>query len=98
MECHKVFIKTTKNEKLDWNKYISIYSDGAKAITGENSYLIIKLKKFKSHMKWTRCFLHRHAHAVKPMSENLKNVLSEVVKIVNYIKSTTAVYIVFDAM
>jgi hypothetical protein len=29
----ELFIETTKNENLDWNKCISVCSDGARAIT-----------------------------------------------------------------
>ncbi|XP_025418323.1 protein FAM200A-like [Sipha flava] len=61
----ELFIETTKNENLDWNKCISVYSDGAKAITGKNSGLIVKLKELMPHIEWTHCFLHRHALAAK---------------------------------
>lgn len=83
----ELFIETTKNEHLDWNKCISVCSDGARAITGKNSGLMVKLKELMSHIEWIHCFLHRLALAAKKMPDNLKNVLSEAVKIVNYINS-----------
>jgi len=61
----ELFIETTKNEHLDWNKCISVCSDGARAITGKNSGLLIKLKELMPHIQWTHCFLHRHALAAK---------------------------------
>ncbi|XP_025418956.1 zinc finger MYM-type protein 6-like, partial [Sipha flava] len=36
----ELFIEITKNENLDWNKCISVCSDGARAIIGKNSGLI----------------------------------------------------------
>jgi hypothetical protein len=50
-------------------------SDGARAITGKNSGLIVKLKELMPHIEWTYCFLHRHALATKQMPDNLKNVI-----------------------
>lgn len=55
--------------------------------TGKNSGLIVKLKELMSHIEWTHCLLHRHELVAKKMPDNLKNVLSEAVKILNYIKS-----------
>lgn len=94
----EVFIESTKNEKLDWKKCIAVCSDDAKAITGKNGGLIVKLKEIMPHMEWTHCFLHRHALAAKKMPDNLKNVLSEAVKIVNYIKSRPLQYRLFSIL
>lgn len=64
----EVFIETTKNKKLDRNKCISVCSDGARAITGENSGLIVKLEEFMPHIEWMHCFLQRHIFAAKKTS------------------------------
>jgi hypothetical protein len=64
-----------------------VCSDGARAITGKNNGLIVKLKELISHIKWTHFFLLRLAFTAKKMPDNLKNMLSEAVKIVSYIKS-----------
>jgi hypothetical protein len=43
-DIFELFIETTKNEYFGLNKCISVCSDGARAITGKNSGLIVKLK------------------------------------------------------
>lgn len=45
---------------MDWTKCIAMHSDGAKAIIGKNSGLVVKLKDLMPKTEWTHCFLHRH--------------------------------------
>jgi hypothetical protein len=83
----KVFIEATEPFEIDWNKCISICSDGARALSGKNSGLIARLKTLMPNANWVHCFLHRQALAAKGMPDDLRQVLAEAIKVVNYVKS-----------
>jgi hypothetical protein len=72
---------------LDFKFCVGICSDGAAAMTGGFSGVITQIKKLAPECKSTHCFIHRENLATKKMSPELNNVLSEVVKIVNYVKA-----------
>lgn len=84
---YKVFVQATEPFEFDWKKCVSICSDGAMALTGKKSGLIARLKSLTPNASWVHCFLHRQALAAKKMPDELRQVLNEAVKIVNYIKS-----------
>lgn len=83
----KVFIEATEPFEIDWNKCVSICSDGARALSGKNSGLIARLKTLMPNANLVHCFLHRQALAAKEMPDDLRQVLVEAIKVVNYIKS-----------
>ncbi|KAL0829821.1 hypothetical protein ABMA28_003304 [Loxostege sticticalis] len=62
-------------------------TDGAKAMTGRISGLISRIKNLAPEVKSVHCALHREALASKKIPDDLKTALSEVVKIINYIKA-----------
>lgn len=56
-EClFDLFVDTTTSYNIDWKKCIAICSDGAKALTGHKSGLIVKLKSIMPNAEWTHCF------------------------------------------
>ena len=62
-------------------------TDGTAAMTGRRSGVVDKIKDLTPECKLIHCFIHRESLASKQMSTELNNVLSEVVKIVNYVKT-----------
>lgn len=87
-EClFQSFMEATKRFKIDWGKCIAICSDGAKSLTGVKSGLVHRLRAIMPNAKWVHCFLHRQALATKKMPAELQQVLTEAVKVVNFIKS-----------
>jgi hypothetical protein len=71
----------------DYKQCIATCSDRAKVMTEEKSGLTVTSKTHMLSAVWTHCFLHRHALIAKKMLTNLQNLLSHVVKIVNFINS-----------
>ena len=61
-------------------------TDGAPAILGNTSGFAIWVKKEAPQVSVTHCFLHRYALASKSLPKNLRQVLSDSVKIVNLIR------------
>ncbi|VVC24878.1 Ribonuclease H-like domain [Cinara cedri] len=75
------------NNNVDLKNCISITTDGAAAMTGKHVGLIKLVKDIVPSLKWTHCIIHREALASKQMPKILTDVLAQIVKIINYIKS-----------
>ncbi|GBL82095.1 Zinc finger BED domain-containing protein 5 [Araneus ventricosus] len=69
----------------DNDNCVNVCTDGAKAMTGKMSGAVAKIKG--NGCSSVHCILHQHALAMKKMPPFKKEVLSETVKIINFIKS-----------
>ncbi len=76
-----------KKNEISWNFSPSIRTDGAAAMVGHISGSLARIQNKNKIVESIHCCCHRQALAVKRMHENLKLVLNDVVKIVNFIKS-----------
>ena len=75
------------NQNFEWKKKIGcLCTDGAPAILGKTSGFAALVKKEAPQVNVTHCFLHCYALASKTLPENLQQVLSDSVKIVNLIR------------
>lgn len=75
------------DNNIKWQSCISICSDGAASMTGSIKGFTTLAKKENCNITTNHCFLHRQALIAKGLTEDLNEVLQEVVKIVNYIKT-----------
>ncbi|GFW33091.1 zinc finger BED domain-containing protein 5 [Trichonephila clavipes] len=76
-----------EENNLSWNYCIDVCTDGAKAMTGNTAGLVSRIKIKAPNCSSSHCILHRQALAMKQMPSNLKLVMDEAVKIINFIKS-----------
>ncbi|GFS28299.1 protein ZBED8 [Nephila pilipes] len=73
---------------FDWKQKLhSLCTDGAPAMLGNKSGFAHLVKKEAPNVIVTHCFLHRHALATKTLPTSLIDVLSIVIKTVNFIRS-----------
>ena len=72
--------------QLSWKSCVDICTDGAPSMVGCIKGLVSFIKKKNENVIVTHCFLHREALMSKTLGENLREVLDEVVKMVNFIK------------
>ncbi|XP_064414928.1 zinc finger BED domain-containing protein 5-like [Latimeria chalumnae] len=86
-ELFKLLNSFVQDTGLDWGCCFGICSDGAWSMTGWHSGLVTRVQKVASIAAWNHCMIHRQALAVKKMPEELSDVLSVAVKVVNFIKS-----------
>lgn len=77
-----------EHHELDFNKLIASTTDGAPAMLGKHSGFNAKLARIAPNLTVVHCMIHREALASRTMPENLMKILSEVIKIVNFIKSS----------
>ncbi|GFV84753.1 SCAN domain-containing protein 3 [Trichonephila clavipes] len=73
--------------KVSWKSCIGICTDGAPAMTGHLKGFVAHVKELNEDILVTHCFLHREALVTKFLPSDLKIVLEQCVKMVNYIKS-----------
>ena len=72
------------DENFEWKKKIgSFCTDGASAMLGKTSGFATLGKKEALQVSITHCFLHRFALSLRSFPKNLRQVLSDSVKIVN---------------
>ncbi|GFY07032.1 zinc finger BED domain-containing protein 5 [Trichonephila clavipes] len=83
-----------EENNLSWNDCIDVCTDDAKAMTGNTTGLVSRIKIKEPNCSSSDCILHRQALAMKQMPSNLKLVMDEAVKIINFIKSTATIPIV----
>ena len=82
-------LNTYFSEKdINWANCVGVCTDGAASMTGYRSGVVAKIKEVvHKEMLFSHCIMHREHLASKKLSPDLKNVLSNAVKIVNAIRS-----------
>ncbi len=71
---------------LEWAKCKGITSNRAANITGKNNGVVRRIKDAaEQNIVWNHCFIHREALASKGIPPELEVVMTDVVKVVNYI-------------
>ncbi|XP_064416286.1 zinc finger BED domain-containing protein 5-like [Latimeria chalumnae] len=86
-ELFKLLNSFVQDTGLDWGRCFGICSDGARSMTGRHSGLVTRVQKVAPVAAWNHCMIHRQALAAKKMPQELSDVLSVAVKVVNFIKS-----------
>ena len=75
------------SRKLKWSFCVGICTDGAAAMTERLSGLISRIKEVAPESEFTHCIIHREILASRKMCPELNSVLTDVVKVINYIKA-----------
>ncbi|UYV72327.1 hypothetical protein LAZ67_9002655 [Cordylochernes scorpioides] len=73
--------------KVSWKLCIGICTDGAPAMTGHLKGFVALVRELSGDILVTHCFLHREALVTRYLPSELKIVLEQCVKMINYIKS-----------
>ena len=74
--------------KFPWNKLVGVCTDGAPAMLGSRSGFITQVKQKNLEVVGTHCMIHREALASKTLPARLRATLTEVIKVVNYVKGS----------
>ncbi|CAM1314961.1 Uncharacterised protein r2_g2546 [Pycnogonum litorale] len=75
-------------QEIPMDTLIGSCTDGAPAMLGVQSGFQAKLKQVAPNVIATHCMIHREALAAKTLPVQMKQVLTQAVKIVNYIKAS----------
>jgi hypothetical protein len=82
-----ILTKYLEHFDLSWKSCVGICTDGAPSMTGSVKGFVSLVKQKNPNLMTTHCFIHREALVAKTLKEELKLVLDQVVKMVNFIKS-----------
>ena len=75
-------------EGIDWSKVKAVCTDGAPSMLGRNSGFQALVTEVSPDVIANHCMIHREALAAKTLPGPLNNVFKDVVKVVNYVKSS----------
>ncbi|KAG6930544.1 zinc finger BED-type containing 5 [Chelydra serpentina] len=75
-----------KNNYLDWSRCVGIITDDARAMIGSKKGVVARIQAVAPEAKSTHCCIHREALTTQNMQADLKQVLDEAVKIINFVK------------
>ena len=77
-----------QGNKLEWKDLCGVCSDGAPAMLGSRSGFQKLVKDKPPEVTGVHCVIHRQALASKTMPPQLLEMISTIIKIVNFIKSS----------
>ncbi|CAG9814705.1 unnamed protein product [Phaedon cochleariae] len=83
----EVLNNSMSTNEITWDKCVAVSTDGAGAMTGTRICLQAHVKKMNTSIIWHHCCIHGEALAAKNMPEELKAVLDDLVRVVNFIKA-----------
>uniref|UniRef100_A0A673YA89 Uncharacterized protein n=1 Tax=Salmo trutta TaxID=8032 RepID=A0A673YA89_SALTR len=83
---------------LKWENCIGVCSDGAQTMAGMRKGLRALIKKASPNAEWTHCVIHREALASRHLSSELSEVMTDIVGVVNCIKTRPLKTRVFSAI
>ena len=87
IDLFNIIDNVISKNNLDWEKYISICTDGAKAMSGSFCGLRSLIEECAPTAKWTHCIIHREALVARELSPELCETVEVITKIINYIKT-----------
>ena len=75
-----------KENNLIWTSCVGICTDGAPSMVSSKEGVTALAKKENEKIIFTHCFLHRENLVTKTIGNELKEVMDQVVQMINYIK------------
>ena len=75
-----------KENNLLWTSCVGICIDGTPSMVGSKKGFAALAKKENKKIIFTHCFIHRENLVAKTIGNELKEVMDQVVQMVNYIK------------
>ena len=75
--------------ELDWKRCSHVCTDRAASMTGRHRGLVARIRQVNPDIQDMHRIIHREASASKCMSPELDSVLTDSVKVINFIKSRT---------
>jgi hypothetical protein len=97
-EIFKIINSYMIEHEISWGKCVDVCTDRARAMTGKTAGVLARIKELAPSCSNSHCVLHRPALVAKTTERDLKTVLDDAVKIVNYIKSRPLNSMVFKLL
>jgi hypothetical protein len=85
-EIFKVINEYFNTNKISWKNCVSLYTDGAAAMTGRIRGLASEVRSEKPDVQIIHCFIHREVLMSNSLPLEL-STLNDIIKMVNVVKS-----------
>ena len=85
-DVFKIVDNFMKENNLLWSNCAEICADGAPSMIGSIKGFTALVKKENEKIIFTLCFLHRENLIAKTIGNELKEIMDQVVQMLNYIK------------
>ena len=79
VEIFKVLNDFIEQNGISWEKCVEVCSDGACAMTGRHSGVVMRIQSVAPNAVFTHCSIHREALAAKMLQSSFKNVLNNAI-------------------
>ncbi|XP_030580905.1 zinc finger BED domain-containing protein 5-like [Archocentrus centrarchus] len=97
-ELFKILDSFLTENGLKWENCIGVCSDGAQTMAGKRKGLRALIETASPHAEWTHCIIHREALASRQLSPELSEVMTDIIGVVNFIKTRPLKTRVFSAI
>ena len=77
-----------KLNELDWGRLIGCTTDGAPSMLGHKSGFKAHVTAVAPNLTFVHCFIHKFALCAKVLPQNMLSCLNQVIKMVNFIKTS----------
>ena len=98
-----IFSKTNyffqdKDNQLEWKNCVAVCSDGAPSMLGVHRGFASYVKEVNPNIIITHCMIHREALVALDLQPELYTVMQDVIKMINYIKSSALNSRLFESL
>ena len=87
-DAFEVLYNFFKQKEIDWKNMIGCTIDGAPFMLGRKSGFSIYVETVSSNATIVHCFIHRFALCAKMLPEKMLLCLKQVIKLVNFVKTS----------
>ena len=98
IDLFNIIDNSISTNNLDRENCISIWADGAKAMSGSRSGLRSPIQKRAPMAKWMHCMIYREAFVARELSPELGATVEIVTKLINFIKTRPLKSKVFEKL
>ena len=98
IDLFNIIDKSISTNNLDWRNYISIWTDGAKAVSGSRSALRSLIQERAPVAMWMHCMIHQEALVARKLIPELGATVEIVTKLINFIKTRPLKSKVFEKL
>ena len=87
IDLFNIIDNSISTNHLDWRNFLSIWADGAKAVSASRSGLQSPIREHAPMAMWMHCMIHREALVARELSPDHGAAIEIVTKLINFIKT-----------
>jgi len=97
-DIFKLVNQKVESSGLKWNDCVSVCTDGAPSMQGRKKGFASHILRLNPNIKTVHCMIHREQLMTKALPDKMAKTMSEVIKVVNYVKSNSLRTRIFSSL